>query len=109
MDVRRAGLTRCRSVAELPSRILTLRIAATRQRIRLLSRVATNPATKLHIQRAIDDLDDAARWTLRGDVDTWADVAHSVSAAVALAEWRIRNVEHTLHVKGPHGLSDEMY
>jgi hypothetical protein len=96
-------------VAELASRILTQRIAATRARIRHLSRVATNPATKLHIQRAIDDLDDAARWTLRGDVDTWSDVASSVSATVTLAEWRIRNIEQTIRAKGAHGLSDEMY
>ena len=96
-------------MAELASRLLTVRIAATRARIRTLARVATNPATKLHIQRALDDLDDAARWTLRGDVDTWSDLAHSVAATVTLAEWRIRNIEQTLSAKGPHGLGDEMY
>jgi hypothetical protein len=95
-------------VAELASRILTQRIAATRARIRHLSCIATNPATKLHIQRAIDDLDDAARWTLRGGVDTWSDVAYSVAATVRLAEWRIRNIERALRVEGPHGLSDEV-
>lgn len=93
----------------LASWILAQRIADTRERIRSLSRVATNPATKLHIQRAIDDLDDAARWTLRGDVDMWSDVAQSVATTVSLAEWRVRRVEQTLRVKGAHGISDEMY
>ena len=91
---------------ELASRALIERIAANRERIRRLSSIATNPATKLHIQRALDDLDDAARWTVRRDVETWVDLANSVSAAVAYAEWRIRAIEQTLSAKRPHGSSD---
>lgn len=95
-------------MAELANRILTQRIALNRERIRFIAHIATNPATKLDIQRASDDLNEAAQWTMRRDVDTWTDLADSVMATVAIAEWRIRKIEETLRIKGRHGASDEM-
>ena len=82
------------------SDLLARRIATNRDRIERLSRLATHPTAKLEIQRALDDLNDAAAWAIRKDLDAWIELAKSVSATIDFAEWRLRSLERMLVTNG---------
>ena len=83
--------------------VLARRIAVNKDRIQRLSQIATHPTAKLDIQRALDDLNDAASWAMRKDLDAWAELARSVSATIDFAEWRLRTLERILLARGPDG------
>ena len=87
--------------------LLARRIARNRDRVDRLSRMATHPTAKLEIQRALDDLNDAASWAIRKDLDAWADLARSVSATIDFAEWRLSALERVLLTTGPQGVAEE--
>jgi hypothetical protein len=86
---------------------LARRIAVNKDRIDRLSKIATHPTAKLDIQRALDDLNDAASWAMRKDLDAWTELARSVSATIDFAEWRLRTLERILLAKGPHGAQED--
>ena len=92
---------------EPTSELLARRIATNRNRVDRLAQRVTHPTAKLEIQRALDDLNDAAAWAIRKDLDAWTDLARSVSATIDFAEWRLRTVERVLLTKGPHGVAEE--
>lgn len=92
---------------ELASAALTRRIFAIRERAHQLSRLATHPTVRLEIQRALDDLNDAAGWTLRGELDAWTELARSVAVTVEVAEWRLREIEHSLSGNGRHAAATQ--
>ena len=85
---------------ETTSDVLARRIARDRDRVERLSQVATHPTTRLEIQRALDDLNDAAAWAIRKDLDAWTELAKSVSATIDFAEWRLRTLERMLLSQG---------
>ena len=94
-------------MSEPTSERLAKRIAGNRDRVERLSQIATHPTAKLEIQRALDDLNDAAAWAIRKDLDAWEELARSVSATIDFAEWRLRTLERVLLTRGPHGALDE--
>ena len=83
--------------------LLAQRIAVNKDRIQRLSGLATHPTAKLELQRAVDDLNDAASWTIRKDLDAWTDLARTVSATIDFVEWRLRTLERVLLDKGTGG------
>src|SRR5436190_21811068 len=83
--------------------LLAHRIAINKDRIQRLSGLATHPTAKLELQRAVDDLNDAASWTIRKDLDAWTDLARTVSATIDFVEWRLRTLERVLLDKGTVG------
>ena len=87
--------------------VVARRIAVNKDRIERLSKIATHPTTKLDIQRALDDLNDAASWAMRKDLDAWTELARSVSATIDFAEWRLRTLERILLVKGARGAAED--
>jgi hypothetical protein len=84
---------------ETTNDVLARRIATNRDRVERLARVATHPTAKLEVQRALDDLNDAAAWAIRKDLDAWTELAKSVSATIDFAEWRLRSLERMLLAK----------
>jgi len=78
------------------SDLLAHRIAINKDRIQRLSALATHPTAKLELQRAVDDLNDAASWAMRKDVNAWTDLTRSVSATIDFVEWRLRTLERVL-------------
>jgi hypothetical protein len=82
------------------------RIAINKDRIQRLSGLATHPTAKLELQRAVDDLNDAASWAMRKDLDTWTDLARSVSATIDFVEWRLRTLERVLQAR-PDGAAGD--
>lgn len=89
------------------SDLLGRRIALNKGRIQRLIGLATHPTAKLELQRAIDDLNDAASWTMRKDLDAWTDLARSVSATIDFVEWRLRTLERVLQTPGPAGAKSD--
>ena len=75
---------------------LAHRVATNRQRAVRLLGLVSDFETRLVIARAMDDLDQASGWTTRSEVDTWIDLAESVSATIDLAEWRLATIEQQL-------------
>lgn len=86
------------SQTDSSSHLLVRRIALNKHRIQQLSALATHPSAKLELQRAIDDLNDAASWTMRKDLDAWSELARSVSATIDFVEWRLRTLERVLRM-----------
>lgn len=87
------------SQTDSSSQLLVRRIALNKDRIQQLAPLATHPTAKLELQRAIDDLNDAATWTMRKDLDAWTDLARSVSATIDFVEWRLRTLERVLRTR----------
>ena len=87
--------------------LLAHRIAINKDRIQRLAGLATHPTAKLELQRAVDDLNDAASWAMRKDVDPWTDRARSVSATIDFVEWRLRTLERVLQGKGVDGAAED--
>ena len=81
--------------------LLTHRIAINQDRIQRLSCVAILPTAKLELQRAADDLNDAASWATRKDLDQRSDRARNVSATIDFVEWRLRTLERVLQARDP--------
>jgi len=80
---------------------LAHRIAINKDRIERLSGLATHPTAKLELQRAVDDLNDAASWATRKNLDARSDQAHNVSATIDFVEWRLRTLERVLQARVP--------
>ena len=76
--------------------LLTHRIAINKERIQRLSSVATLPTAKLELQRAVDDLDDAASWATRKGADARNDLVRNASATIDFVEWRLSTLERVL-------------
>jgi len=87
--------------------LLAHRIAINKDRIQRLAGLATHPTAKLELQRAVDDLNDAASWAMRKDLDTWTDLGRSVSATIDFVEWRLRTLERVLQGKGVDGAAED--
>ena len=85
---------------------LAHRIAINKDRIQRLSGLATHPTAKLELQRAVDDLNDAASWAMREDLDAWTDLARNASATIDFVEWRLRTLERVLQASGPDGTAN---
>ena len=79
---------------------LAHRIAINKDRIQRLSGLATHPTARLELQRAVDDLNDAATWVMRKDLNPRTDLARSVSATIDFVEWRLRTLERVLQATG---------
>jgi hypothetical protein len=86
--------------------LLTHRIAINKQRIQRLSGVATLPTAKLELQRAVDELNDAASWATRKDLDARNDLARNASATIDFVEWRLSTLERVLQARGPDGAAN---
>jgi hypothetical protein len=87
---------------EQPTCLLSRRIEMNRQKARQLVPLATHPTLKLDLQRALDDLDDAARWVTREDPNCWIEVARSVSVTIDFAEWRLGQIESLMIALAQH-------